>query len=706
MLAAPQHRSGPLKQHNKSHKSQKSKNRVKNGNQPIKIGKKIVKLSKADKKNMEKLKRQEKMKNKKLDDKTRGCQDVPPYIISVMFLDEEEQSPIQEWIASNSNYEILDRDITKNSCHFFAKKYNRVFRVNYYRNTHFTGDSLKNIAQTSNLLFVDAPNSQELIHPTFVDMLLLMNSHGLNNILANVDEKQAANCLTELIESGSPISKNEIISMNDAKQFDLLLHKVSQKKIQSKNTELVHPKLLIDHYEYDNEQSILQVSGFVVCNGLSNGCPVYLPTIGHKPILKVEQSAIRKIDPCIEDGMTELSNILYEADCEDIDKQTNIIHSMDFSKEMEAIRNELALQDVENIDDNSRGSFNEVFDVESKATDITGYSKALINDNNYNSDGDDDEEMEDAESEGNEKDIINDDDVICLNPLTDALKKFRFYRGIVKLKDYAWNLDEYLPIEYSQLYRFPDYVHQRRLILEECDKKHTLNKYCTLSVGNISEEEFKKFKELSNPFAVGLLQYEGLPALITITGTIKNKALLHLLQSGMQFTIEYGPITIKTSVIFSEQTFVGKYRYLKHVDSRSKHFSAHFYAPISITPCPVFIFLDGPELLATGSVQSMDADCVIYKRKQLCGKIRSSSTKSVVVQQMFHNRADVDWFMNVPLTTSTGRTGHIISKLGTHGDFKCRFEKKPKDGYVYMNLYKRVFPKYFFEYQNNESYMK
>lgn len=65
---------------------------------------------------------------------------------------------------------------------------------------------------------------------------------------------------------------------------------------------------------------------------------------------------------------------------------------------------------------------------------------------------------------------------------------------------------------------------------------------------------------------------------------------------------------------------------------------------------------------------------------------------------MFFNREDILYFKPCKLRTRYGQIGHIKEPLGTHGHMKCIFDGQLKSqDVVFLNLYKRVFPKWTYE---------
>ncbi len=135
-----------------------------------------------------------------------------------------------------------------------------------------------------------------------------------------------------------------------------------------------------------------------------------------------------------------------------------------------------------------------------------------------------------------------------------------------------------------------------------------------------------------------------------------------------------------------------KYERFLHAD---RVCTASVYAPISFPPLPVIMFSTGGELLATGSLLSVDPDRLIIKKIVLTGMPYKVHKRRAVVRDMFYNAEDINWFKPVELWTKYGRIGNIKEPLGTHGHMKCYFDSKiGHHDTVCMSLYKRVYPKW------------
>ncbi|GMM32984.1 Tsr1 protein [Saccharomycopsis crataegensis] len=100
------------------------------------------------------------------------------------------------------------------------------------------------------------------------------------------------------------------------------------------------------------------------------------------------------------------------------------------------------------------------------------------------------------------------------------------------------------------------------------------------------------------------------------------------------------------------------------------------------------------ELIGSGSLESIDNSRSIVKRRLLVGQPFKIHKKVITIRYMFFKPEDISHYESVPLFTKSGSSGWIRESLGTHGYFKTSFNRKlSAQDYVYMALYKRVWPK-------------
>ncbi|KAF7252944.1 hypothetical protein EG68_09048 [Paragonimus skrjabini miyazakii] len=136
---------------------------------------------------------------------------------------------------------------------------------------------------------------------------------------------------------------------------------------------------------------------------------------------------------------------------------------------------------------------------------------------------------------------------------------------------------------------------------------------------------------------------------------------------------------------------------------------ATVYAPVMYAPVNVLQFrvrideddcgnLSAPyvgELVATGTLHSVDPSRLVVKRIVLSGHPYKIHKRNAVVRFMFFNPTDVEYFKAVPLHTKSGAVGNIKEPVGTHGYMKCVFDRPLQaSDVVLLPLYKRIFPKW------------
>ncbi|OON15024.1 hypothetical protein X801_09176, partial [Opisthorchis viverrini] len=199
--------------------------------------------------------------------------------------------------------------------------------------------------------------------------------------------------------------------------------------------------------------------------------------------------------------------------------------------------------------------------------------------------------------------------------------------------------------------------------------------------------------------------HPGEPAIPPEAEPIKSKELM-VFQAGIRRFI--------TAPIYSTQTtnVHEKAKYETFFPAIHSGVVASVYAPVMYSPVNTLQFrirvdedeygdLSAPyigELVATGTLHSVDPTRLIVKRIFLSGHPYKIHQRRVVVRFMFFNPLDVEYFKTVKLQTRSGAVGHITDSVGTHGAMKCIFDRPLKaSDVILMPLYKRVFPKWLYQ---------
>jgi len=209
-----------------------------------------------------------------------------------------------------------------------------------------------------------------------------------------------------------------------------------------------------------------------------------------------------------------------------------------------------------------------------------------------------------------------------------------------------------------------------------------------------------------------LQEYSKCNNVITSYSLLKHENKLSILHFSIQRTIFYdNPIKSKDELIFQVgfRRYKGKPIFSEGNLNCDKHKSDRFlrddkfeiasvFGPITYSPSPVLIYkkLDSGlvELVATGTLNSVNPDRIMLKKIILTGYPQRVRKKAAVVKHMFYNPEDALWFKPAELYTKHGLRGHITDTVGTHGIFKAQFSAPIKQNdTVMLVLYKRVFPK-------------
>ncbi|CAL8097204.1 unnamed protein product [Calicophoron daubneyi] len=198
-----------------------------------------------------------------------------------------------------------------------------------------------------------------------------------------------------------------------------------------------------------------------------------------------------------------------------------------------------------------------------------------------------------------------------------------------------------------------------------------------------------------------------LPLLAPSCEPVKSKELM-LFQCGIRRFVS-APVYSTVTASPHEKAKFEKYFKPTSTGIIATTYGPVMYAPLNVLQFRVRVNEPAPgemaktymsELVATGTLHSIDPSRLILKRIFLSGHPFRIHQRHVVARFMFFNPVDVDYFKSVPLMTKNGAVGHIKESLGTHGHMKCVFDRKLNAAdVILMPLYKRVFPKWVYEPQ-------
>lgn len=282
-----------------------------------------------------------------------------------------------------------------------------------------------------------------------------------------------------------------------------------------------------------------------------------------------------------------------------------------------------------------------------------------------------------------------------------ARLRFARYRGLKSFRKSAWDPQENLPTDYQRIFQFQNFNQtKRRVLSEESPEGANPGQYVRIHLDGVSEEASKHVLSQEIPPALfGLLKYERkMTVMNLLIKRTPESDLNNPIKSKDELIFYCGFRKFKARPIFTTHSVSSKFKYERFLRD-DVAMVATIYAPIIFPPAPVLVFRshhkNEKELVATGSVLESNPNRIILKRIRLSGHPFKIHSKTAVIRFMFFNSEDVIYFKPVELTSKYNRRGHISEPLGTHGHMKCTFDKKIRsDDCIFMNLYKRVFPKW------------
>lgn len=288
-----------------------------------------------------------------------------------------------------------------------------------------------------------------------------------------------------------------------------------------------------------------------------------------------------------------------------------------------------------------------------------------------------------------------------------ARQRFLRYRGLASLRASKWDPYESLPLDYGRIFQFENFLRTKKRVWSLFPAFPVKpDQYVTVALRGVPRQEFDevaaRFMQARGFLtACGLRQHENKFSVVNLL-LQHNKDYGQPIKSKDRVLIHVGFRVFNANPIFSEFAHKGdKFKFLRYFHPREKFAVATLYAPITYPPCPVLVFrhpVPGQpcaDLMAFGSVMSVDPLRLSLKRVVLTGHLYKVHKRQSVVRWMFHTPEDVNYFKPVGVYVKRGLHGHITQSLGTHGYMKVVFSGPVQGGdVVCMDLWKRVYPKW------------
>lgn len=309
-----------------------------------------------------------------------------------------------------------------------------------------------------------------------------------------------------------------------------------------------------------------------------------------------------------------------------------------------------------------------------------------------------------------------------------AKDRFKKYRGLDSMKTGSWDPLINLPKEYRTIFSFENLKNTYRLSVKRAhnDGLKLNGNYVKIIVTSFDFDNLKYANENITMVLSTLLDHERKLCIMHYKFTANyeqdNTIVENMNKNVFECHCGFRRYLIKP--IFSNDIFTGgdKLKLQKYLE-KDKFYIMTTYAQLTYPNSPIILFTH--KTLENGKIDEKLSFCgtgltlesndkkIILKKIVLTGYPVKIKKKKAIVRYMFFNPNDINYFKPIQLTTKKGLRGNITESVGTHGYMKCIFSDYIKSNdTVCLNLYKRIFPKYFKEtwkykifYGNREDYL-
>jgi len=286
-----------------------------------------------------------------------------------------------------------------------------------------------------------------------------------------------------------------------------------------------------------------------------------------------------------------------------------------------------------------------------------------------------------------------------------ARERFSKYKGLASMKQGSWDPMENLPKEYANVYSFENIKNTYKQSIQKAHEEgmKISGNYIKLTIKDFAKEDLIFIRNDTPLIVSTLLQHERKLCVMhyKISLNYENEDII---KAKNPVETHIGFRRIITKPIFSNNITANNKSDKMKIEKqliKDKFYIASVYSQLTYYPSPIMLFnLKNkiPQYVGGGGVLDTDCKRIVLKKIILTGYPVKVKKKKAVVRYMFFNPNDVHYFKPVQLSTKNGLKGHITESLGTHGLMKCIFNDHIKQSdTICLELYKRVFPKWFKE---------
>ena len=523
------------------------------------------------------------------------------------------------------------------------------------------------------------------------------------NLSSKLDEgnvRDEYKALIRLICSSTPFQKNLYIRKH---RSYMLTEKVGvPQSIENNHT--------VNFSSGQNKDIDLEISGYIRGNTLIIGNYIHLTGFGDYVVTNVEMDT----DPCPVNTFVSNANKSKTQNSMDIESYRN--KTDNDQEKVENLEGKLTGDNKPHVIGREFANQIKVQNARFKDDEIDIDFDINIKDDGEDLSFDDDEAMEDEDGVISNKHIqktklkyrtqeeMEFPDEVDTPIDIPSRERFSKYKGLASMKQNSWDPLENLPKEYSNIYSFENLKYLQKVAVKKAHEEgmKISGNYVKITIKGFNRDDLVNLRNDVPLILSTLLEHERKICVMHYKVSI-NFEYAGKVVNKSAYETQVGFRRVLTRPVFSNEISYDKLK-LEKSPEKDKFYIASVYSQLSYANVPVLFFNPGIEsgalgnFVASGLTLETDAKKIILKKIILTGYPIKIKKKKAVIRYMFFNPIDVHYFKPIQLSTKHGLRGHITESLGTHGHMKCVFNDHIKaSDTICMNLYKRVFPKFFKE---------